>query len=68
MSYLLMEAECILGVDAIIHVASPLANTAGPQVILDVRGPHTRLVHIVVFSLISRKLCVGCCLRYHLHP
>ena len=40
-SYLLPEAERILGVDAIIHVASPLPNTATPQVIIDVRGPHT---------------------------
>ena len=40
-SYLLLEAECILGVDAIIHVASPLSNSAAPQVILDVRGAHT---------------------------
>ena len=31
------EAEYVAGVDAIIHVASPLANAASPQVILDVR-------------------------------
>ena len=36
-----LEAECTLGVDAIIHVASPLPNTAVPQVIVGVRGPHT---------------------------
>jgi hypothetical protein len=36
-----LEAECTLGVDAIIHVASPLPNTAVPQVIVNVRGPHT---------------------------
>ena len=36
-----LEAECILGVDAIIHVASPLPAKAAPQVILDVRGAHT---------------------------
>jgi hypothetical protein len=28
----------MLGVDAIIHVASPLPDAGGPQVILDVRG------------------------------
>ena len=28
----------LLGVDAIIHVASPLPNTAAPEVILDVRS------------------------------
>jgi hypothetical protein len=28
------------GVDAIIHVASPLANAGSPQVILDVRHPR----------------------------
>jgi hypothetical protein len=38
---LLLEAECILGVEAIIHVASPLFDTAAAQVILDVRGAHT---------------------------
>ena len=31
------EAEYVTGVDAIIHVASPLANAASPQVILHVR-------------------------------
>ena len=31
----------LLGVDAIIHVASPLANAGTPQVILDVRGADT---------------------------
>jgi len=31
------EAEYAAGVDAIIHVASPLANAGSPQVILDVR-------------------------------
>ena len=36
-----LEAECILGVDAIIHVASPLPATAAPQGILDVRGDHS---------------------------
>jgi hypothetical protein len=35
--FLYSEAECVPGVDAIIHVASPLANAASPQVILDVR-------------------------------
>jgi hypothetical protein len=39
-SYLLLEAECILGVDAVIHVASPLPNSATPQGILDVRGAY----------------------------
>jgi hypothetical protein len=33
--------ERILGVDAIIHVASPLPDAAAPQVILDVRGGHS---------------------------
>ena len=31
------EAEYAAGVDAVIHVASPLANAGSPQVILDVR-------------------------------
>ena len=35
--FLYSEAEYVPGVDAIIHVASPLANAATPQVILDVR-------------------------------
>ena len=36
-----LEAECTLGVDGIIHVASPLPNTAVPQIIVNVRCPHT---------------------------
>lgn len=35
-------AEHILGVDAIIHVASPLAHSAAPAVILDVRSSQKR--------------------------
>ena len=35
---LYLMAEHILGVDAIIHVASPLAHTTTPDVILDVRS------------------------------
>jgi len=35
--FLSSEAEYAAGVDAIIHVASPLANAASPQVILHVR-------------------------------
>jgi hypothetical protein len=31
----------MLGVDAIIHVASPLPNAGAPQVTLDVRGVDT---------------------------
>ena len=34
--FIYSEAEYVPGVDAIIHVASPLANAASPQVILDV--------------------------------
>lgn len=33
----LSDTEHILGVDAIIHVAPPLALTASPEVLLDVR-------------------------------
>ena len=36
-----LDAKCILGVDAIIHVASPLPAAAAPQAILDVRSAHT---------------------------
>jgi hypothetical protein len=54
--YLLLEVECILGVDAIIHVASPLSNSAAPQVILDVRGAHTWSKFSYYLSLTSRKL------------
>jgi hypothetical protein len=36
-----LEVEYILGVDAIIHVASPLPNSGAPQVIVDVRGADT---------------------------
>ena len=33
-----MSLKHVLGVDAIIHVASPLAHAATPEVILDVRS------------------------------
>jgi len=55
------------GVDAIIHVASPLANAASPQVILDVRYPRA---WDPVLSLTSQKLVsvLDRRLRYHPHP
>jgi hypothetical protein len=56
----------MLGVDAIIHVASPLANTGAPQVILDVRDAD--LIQVVIFSLTSRNVFLVRCLRYHSHP
>jgi hypothetical protein len=40
-SFLILGTECMIGVDAIIHVASPLSNAGTPQLILDVRGADT---------------------------
>ena len=42
-SLLCPKAECVSGVDVIIHVASPLPNTSTPQVILDVRGARAQI-------------------------
>jgi hypothetical protein len=39
--HLMQWLNMSLGVDAIIHVASPLAHTAAPEVILDVRNRQT---------------------------
>ena len=44
LSRLYSKVEYISGVDAIIHVASPLSNTGAPQVILEVRGAESRIV------------------------
>jgi hypothetical protein len=57
----------IPGVDAIIHVASPLANAASPQVILDVRyasawDPLAFLTFQKLVSVLDRRL------RYNPHP
>jgi len=38
-----LKAECISGVDAIVHVASPLSDAASPQKTVDVRGGHNWL-------------------------
>ena len=44
----------MLGVDAIIHVASPLPNAGTPQVILDVSGAHIWF-QILILCLTSKK-------------
>jgi hypothetical protein len=51
-SLLFQKAEYITGVNAIIHVASPLPNTADPQVILDVRSADTRssFLYFLIFQ------------------
>ena len=38
-----VKAECVSGVDVIMHVASPLPNSSTPQVILDVRSARAQI-------------------------
>jgi hypothetical protein len=59
-----LKAEYMSGVDAIIHVASPLPDTANPQGILVVRGGHVqfRSRSHILFNL---QLFIGRCLGYH---
>ena len=60
-SRLFPKAEYILGVDAIMHVASPLFNTTDPQVMIDVRIGGTRIQVVMLFDFSKttffRALC-----------
>jgi hypothetical protein len=44
------------GVDAIIHVASPLPDTASPEVILEVRGAHAGIGVLNFSNLVNTTL------------
>jgi hypothetical protein len=47
----LRKLNDISGVDAIIHVASPLPNSSTPQVILDVRDDHAKVqAHVLLLT------------------
>ena len=63
-SCLFSQAEYISGVDAIMHVASPLFNTTDPQVMIDVRIGGTS-IQVLMFSDFPKQLFLGRCVRYH---
>jgi hypothetical protein len=53
--HLMQWLNMSLGVDAIIHVASPLAHTAAPEVILDVRNRP----NLIFCQLVDQVLFLG---------
>ena len=65
-SRLYSKDDCTSGVDAIIHVASPLSHTGAPQVILEVRDADSRIVIVCLTPV--KTTFLECYLRYQPYP